>query len=168
MTPVIIESPCKAGTREEVEANRQYAIRCVLHALKRGEAPYASHLFFAQPGLLNDEDATERALGMHAGFAWMALCHRTAVYVDRGISGGMIEGLQRRISNAKGCGMVEFRSLRVALVVPFEPSTVPHEVAEVDALADRYESYQARILDAAVEMGRSFASLVKGRPELAS
>lgn len=44
---VVVESPY-AG---DVERNVAYAKRCVLDCLKRGEAPYASHLFFTQSGV---------------------------------------------------------------------------------------------------------------------
>jgi hypothetical protein len=49
MKLVIIESPY-AG---DVEPNVAYAKAAVLDCLSRGEAPYASHLFFTQDGILN-------------------------------------------------------------------------------------------------------------------
>ena len=86
---VVIESPY-AG---DVEANVAYAKRCVLDSLRRGEAPYASHLFFTQPGLLDDLKPEERRLGMESGFAWGEAASVVGVYVDRGISSGMREGI---------------------------------------------------------------------------
>lgn len=95
MKLVIVESPLK-GNRE---ANKAYAKRCMLDSLNRGEAPYASHLLFDQPGLLDDDDPDERQLGMLAGFAWGEAADLVAVYTDRGISIGMIEGLKRHKEN---------------------------------------------------------------------
>jgi hypothetical protein len=90
MVPTVIESPY-AG---DVAANVAYAKRCVIDSLKRGEAPYASHLFFTQDGLLDDLRPDERRLGIEAGLAWGACAERVAVYVDRGISQGMREGVR--------------------------------------------------------------------------
>ena len=104
MKRVLIESPF-AG---DVESNIAYARRCVLDCVKRGEAPYASHLFFTQPGILDDEKAEERALGIEAGLAWGAAAERVVVYVERGISAGMRYGIAR----AKGRGQsVEIRAI---------------------------------------------------------
>ena len=47
---VALESPY-AG---DVTENETYARLCMADCLKRGEAPYASHLFFTQEGLLDD------------------------------------------------------------------------------------------------------------------
>jgi hypothetical protein len=63
-------------------------------SLERGEAPYASHLLFDQPGLLDDADAAQRSLGMNAGFAWGAAGEERAFYTDRGVSSGMERGAQ--------------------------------------------------------------------------
>lgn len=87
---VAIESPF-AG---EVEKNIAYAKACVNDCLLRGEAPYASHLFFTQPGLLNDDDPQERMLGIMAGKEWEKAAKYTVVYVDRGISKGMELGIK--------------------------------------------------------------------------
>ena len=89
MNRVTIESPY-AG---DVAANVAYAKRCVLDCLRRGEAPYASHLFFTQPGLLDDLDPEQRRLGIEAGLVWQRSSNIVAVYVDRGISEGMRQGI---------------------------------------------------------------------------
>lgn len=86
---VVIESPY-AG---DVEANVAYARRCVLDSLRRGEAPFASHLLYTQPGILDDLVAEERTLGIDAGLAWGAAAELVAVYIDRGVSPGMIKGV---------------------------------------------------------------------------
>jgi hypothetical protein len=93
MTRVVIESPLGAPTREQIEENKTYAKRAVWDSLKRGEAPYASHVFFDQPGLLDDLDPRERNLGLNAGLQWGSQAHLVAVYADKGISKGMTMGI---------------------------------------------------------------------------
>jgi len=90
MKLVVIESPY-AG---DVTNNVAYAKRCIIDSLHRGEAPFASHLFFTQEGLLDDTNPEERLLGMEAGLAWGKNAEVVAAYVDLGISGGMRHGLQ--------------------------------------------------------------------------
>ena len=89
MIKVILESPF-AG---DVEHNVEYARRCVADSLSRGEAPLASHLLYTQPGILDDTDPDQRALGIDAGHAWISSANRMVVYVDHGISDGMQKGI---------------------------------------------------------------------------
>lgn len=89
MKLVIIESPY-AG---EVQANVEYARRCVRDSLARGESPIASHLLFTQPGILDDTIPSERKQGIDAGLAWLRVAELSAVYIDRGISDGMKYGV---------------------------------------------------------------------------
>jgi hypothetical protein len=104
MRLVIIESPY-AG---DIEANVTYARACVRDALRRGEAPIASHLLYTQPGILRDEVPAERQWGIDAGLAWRRVAEASVVYTDRGISSGMEYG----IALAREAGKpVEFRSL---------------------------------------------------------
>jgi len=104
MRRVILESPF-AG---DVEANLAYARACLADCLRRGEAPLASHLLYTQPGVLDDDDPAERALGIEAGLAWGAFADATVVYQDLGISRGMQQGINR--ADAEGRD-VEFRWL---------------------------------------------------------
>jgi len=97
MRRVLLESPY-AG---DVAANVAYAKRCVLDALRRGEAPYASHLFFPQPGILEDSLPADRDLGLRAGFAWGDAAEIVAFYVDRGVSPGMKLGYNRARDRAE-------------------------------------------------------------------
>lgn len=102
MKLVIVESPY-AG---DVDANVDYARRCIRDSLSRGEAPIASHLLYTQPGVLRDEVPNERQWGIDAGLAWGRVADLTVVYTDRGISRGMQYG----IDAAKAHGRpVEFR-----------------------------------------------------------
>lgn len=99
-SPVILESPfaptpstvSSPGT--SVEENTAYARACMHDALRRGAAPMASHLLYTQPGVLDDTVPDERALGIAAGFAWRTPEVPTWVYVDLGISTGMLAGIE--------------------------------------------------------------------------
>jgi hypothetical protein len=101
---VLIESPY-AG---DVERNTRYARKCVRDSLERGEAPIASHLLYTQPGILRDDDPTERQWGIDAGLAWRGVATKTVVYTDHGIS----EGMQYGIDAAHRDGIpIEYRSI---------------------------------------------------------
>jgi hypothetical protein len=106
MRRVVIESPLSPSNGHSFESNQDYARRCMKDSLDRGEAPYASHLLYTQ--MLDDFDPVERKLGMEAGFAWGQAANTIAVYTDRGMSSGMIEGIKR--AHARGATIV-FRSI---------------------------------------------------------
>jgi hypothetical protein len=103
---VVIESPFGHPTKVGMEENAAYARRCMLDSLKRGEAPYASHLLYTQ--CLDDLKTAERKQGMEAGFAWGRIAQHVAVYTDRGVSRGMLEGIKRHQAAGK---TIEFRSI---------------------------------------------------------
>lgn len=90
MRRVVIESPL-SGDRER---NKAYAYACALDCLRRGESPYASHLLFDHPLLLDDDIPEERELGIKAGFSWGEAGDIRAVYKDFGVSGGMKLGIE--------------------------------------------------------------------------
>jgi hypothetical protein len=98
MKRVVIESPLAAPTLEGRERNKRYARLCMLDSLRRGEAPYASHLQFDQPGLLDDAKPDERELGIQAGFAWGEVAELVVVYTDLGVSSGMVRGVARALA----------------------------------------------------------------------
>jgi hypothetical protein len=107
---VVIESPLNDVTEELIQENLHYARRCLLDSLRRGEAPYASHVLFHHKDLLNDLRPDERRLGMEAGFTWGKEAELVAVYTDRGISRGMQAG----IDTYRHRGIpVEMRTLRL-------------------------------------------------------
>jgi hypothetical protein len=99
---VIIESPF-AGN---VERNKAYAQAALLDSLRRGEAPFASHLLYTQ--VLDDTNVVERAQGILAGLAWGAQAALTAVYMDRGVSPGMTRGIEAALAAGRP---VEYRRL---------------------------------------------------------
>lgn len=103
MIRVNLESPCAGAVsalvppllRPLVERalrlrNRVYAIDCMRDCLRRGEAPYASHVLFDAAGVLRDHVKGERAQGMACGDAWSVLADYHAFYVDHGMSPGML------------------------------------------------------------------------------
>lgn len=104
MRLVIIESPY-AG---DVETNLRYLRACMRDCFLRGEAPFASHALYTQPGVLRDEVPEDRQLGIRAGFCWRLAAHATVVYTDLGITPGMQQGISDALSNSH---RVEMRSL---------------------------------------------------------
>lgn len=99
---VLIESPY-AG---DVARNLKYARACCRTLMlltandERPWAPYASHLFYTQEGVLDDADPEERAHGIEAGLAWGEAAEETIVCLDLGWSRGMRQGVEA----AKACG----------------------------------------------------------------
>lgn len=89
---VTLESPFRGDTPEETEDNIAFARACMKDCLKRGEAVFASHLLYTQPGVLDDANPIERKQGIEAGLAWKHAAAATVVYLDRGMSEGMKKG----------------------------------------------------------------------------
>jgi hypothetical protein len=105
MRLVILESPF-AG---DEQANIDYARLCVRDSLMRGEAPIASHLLYTQPTILDDSNPAERRRGIMAGWAWSKHAAATVVYTDRGLSNGMLCGIEDAINDDR---TVEYRSIK--------------------------------------------------------
>ena len=117
---VLMESPLAAPDIEGWVRNKKFARACARDCLSRGEAPYASHLLYAQEGLVNDDIAHERAIGIHAGLQWGRHAGATVVYVDIGISPGMARGIERAKKEGRP---VEYRKLGMV------PEPTPKEIA---------------------------------------
>lgn len=108
----------------DVNQNVLYARAAMRHCLMKGEAPYAPHLLYTQPQVLNDSMDEERKIGVKAGHAYLQRsvrtkaaggedidpgCELVVVYYDRGISKGMMEDM----AVAAEAGVpLEFRSLK--------------------------------------------------------
>ncbi len=101
---VVVESPY-AG---DVGANVGYARAAVRDCILRGEAPFASHLLYTQPGILRDAIPEEREMGIQAGFVFREIAARTVVYTDRGVTAGMLAGISHSVK--VGCPVV-YRTL---------------------------------------------------------
>jgi hypothetical protein len=96
MQKVIIESPYNGGPGPFKFIRRwlniRYARRCMADSLRRGEAPFLSHLLY--PQVLDDDKPTQRKQGIEAGLEWGQCAGLTAVYLDRGLTKGMMLGLE--------------------------------------------------------------------------
>lgn len=90
---IAVESPLSGDFVGDVENNIKYARQCMRDSLNREEYPFASHLLYAQEGILDDDLPEERAQGIEAGRAWIKYADRCAVYIDKGISDGMWMGM---------------------------------------------------------------------------
>lgn len=130
---VVIESPFAGETPEEREENIRYARAAMRDCLMRGEAPFASHLLYTQDGVLDDDDPIDRSMGIAAGLQWHHVADKVVVYVDRGISPGMEQGIQHAIRSGR---RIEHRSL----VILAEPAPVDHDAhdAGVRAMGGSY------------------------------
>lgn len=145
MTPVLIESPF-AGN---VERNRRYLRHAMRDSLTRGEACFASHALY--PGALDDDVPDERDLGIEAGLVWGRFAHRSAVYVDLGISAGMQRGIRR--------AQAEMRTVELRRLPDWhngEPALQPWEVRQ----ASPHSSLAALANVSAIEL-----SIARGRHE---
>lgn len=120
MRLVVLESPY-AG---DVDLHIRYARLCVRHALSLGEAPIASHLLYTQPGILNDDVASERVFGIEAGHQWMRAADAVLVYTDFGVSNGMRQGI---VHAKKYWVPVEYRTLGVS-AKDLESNVIPLKV----------------------------------------
>jgi hypothetical protein len=108
MKRVVIESPYKGDGWTYIRRNVRYLRACMRDCLLRGEAPFASHGLYTQPGVLCDRKPDERKLGIEMGFGWRSAADLTVVYYDFGVSEGMRQGIQH--SHDVGVP-VEYRSL---------------------------------------------------------
>ncbi|MCF7798612.1 hypothetical protein K9M74_01795 [Candidatus Woesearchaeota archaeon] len=107
---VDIETPYSGNTKQEIKRNLLYARACVRDSLLRKETPFASHLFYTQPGILDDTIPQERDLGINAGKDLIESLPDivTVVYQDLGISRGMQYGISRAEQNKR---TIEYRIL---------------------------------------------------------
>lgn len=87
---VIVESPFAGGF-----ANVKYARACVKDCIDRGEHPFASHLLYTQKGLLDDSLPEERRKGIDAAIGWLEVADFVVVYMDLGVTKGMVVGITR-------------------------------------------------------------------------
>jgi len=87
---VIIESPFRGDTIR----NLRYLRACLHDSLMRGEAPFASHALYTQPGVLDDTIEAERVRGIAAGYSWGIVSDLFVFYIDLGWSLGMQEAYE--------------------------------------------------------------------------
>lgn len=87
---VIVESPFAGGF-----ANVKYSRECLKDCLNRGESPYASHLLYTQKGVLDDSIPEERRKGIDAANNWLEVTDCVVVYMDLGVTRGMLIGVMK-------------------------------------------------------------------------
>ena len=131
MRRVIVESPFKNLTRTQATA---YARDAMIDCIKRGEAPFVSHLLYTQ--ILNDNEPEERALGLEMGLIWGERASATIVYTDYGISEGMQQGIDRAKAEGRS---VEYRSLHHKVAEP------PLEAVEKARHDPRWDAPQKKV-----------------------
>lgn len=108
MKRVLVESPYGNSDPAVVAENVEYARACMLDCFRRGEAPFASHLLYTQPGVLDDSVPDQRARGIEAGLVWGSQAELTVVYIDRGITEGMHLGIAQAEAEGRP---VDYRQL---------------------------------------------------------
>lgn len=96
------EAEFLAAKARELDLNIRYARAAMRDCLvNHNEAPSASHLLYTQEGVLNDEIPAERTLGIEAGLLWRKATQKSVVYPQRGLSGGMIYGINKAKEDGK-------------------------------------------------------------------
>ena len=107
---VDVETPYRANTEDATKKNILYARACVRDCIMKGEVPFASHLFFTQPGILDDTIQAERDRGIRAGKLLIEGLPDivTVVYTNLGISEGMQIGINRAKTNGRS---IDWRTL---------------------------------------------------------
>src|SRR5438105_4537902 len=85
---VIVESPFAGDFK-----NVRYSRECIRDCIDRGESPFASHLLYTQKGILDDKIPDERKRGIAAANGWLEVADYVAVYMDLGVTRGMLIGV---------------------------------------------------------------------------
>lgn len=100
MRRVYVESPFAGrgvtlsfGRAQDAGKNIDYARALCRFLALRGDAPFASHLVATQ--YLDDNVPEERKIGIETCLTWGVCAQATIVGVDRGITPGMLQGLER-------------------------------------------------------------------------
>jgi len=93
MKLVVVESPYQSEDGNPIE-NIEYARAAMNYCLHNEAAPFASHLLYTQPGVLDDQVPEERKKGMEAGFLWANHASERWFFTDLGITPGMLKGLE--------------------------------------------------------------------------
>lgn len=86
---ICIESPCKPIGEFSFDNNRQYLRNAMQVVFREGHIPIASHALYAFSGMLDDNNPTERALGIKAGFELAKRADEAWFFMDHGMSSGM-------------------------------------------------------------------------------
>lgn len=109
---VIVESPFAGGF-----TNVKYSRDCLRDCLNRDESPFASHLLYTQKGILDDSVPEERRKGINAAASWLEVADHVAVYMDLGITTGMVYGIVRAAKLGKPIRLRWIRGARPEQVI---------------------------------------------------
>ncbi len=117
-TPDCFDVYCAKRVGDGID-NLLYAEALCRFVTMRGDAPFASHVFC--PQFLNDNISEERELGIQIGFTIGQHAQLTVVGCDRGLSGGVLGGIQdaRKVQRP-----IEFVSLVTFAESPLPPGIV--------------------------------------------
>lgn len=110
---VVVESPFAGGF-----SNVRYARECLRDCINRGESPFASHLLYTQKGLLDDRIPEERKKGIEAAAAWLEVADYVCVYMDLGVTPGMVVGVIRAARLGKPIRLRWVRGTKREEVIP--------------------------------------------------
>ena len=99
----MIETPFKHEKGDALALKRvlRYLRAALRDCLMRGEAPFASHAIYTQPGVLDDHVPEQRVHGMEAGFEWGDRADARVVYTDLGVSKGMQMAIDRSLERGQ-------------------------------------------------------------------
>lgn len=103
MRCVVIETPFAHPKGDKLALKRvlRYLRAALRDCLMRGEAPFASHGLYCQPGVLDDWIVEQRAHGIAAGFAWADRADARVVYTDLGVTKGMQAGIDASMARGQ-------------------------------------------------------------------
>lgn len=148
MKLTILESPYAAATQEILDIHIWYARSAMKQLLLEGYAPFASHLLYTQPGILDDNIQQERNQGILAGMLWSQHCSQVHMFIDLGISPGMASA--RRQHNDLGRVVINRRltHYRGWLI-----DNVPNPIGEYTATSPDYDASYEGPEDGWVESG---------------
>lgn len=90
---VYVATPYRADTQEQFEKQVAYTKQVARKEVQKGNDVIVPHLYY--PLFLNDEDNTERRLGMLSALALLRKCEEVVVGVRFGISEGMSEEIRQ-------------------------------------------------------------------------
>jgi hypothetical protein len=100
--PVILESPF----RGDAKTNTEYVKLAIQDSVERGESPVAFHLLYSDIYDINNPQ--HNAIVKKLKESWSLLSKKTVVYIDEGVSEGMLDGITDAAARGKE---IEFRKI---------------------------------------------------------
>lgn len=108
MKLISVESPFAPTATSTTDEHIRYARKACRFVALKGYSPYASHLFFTQPGILDDTIPEERELGIKGGKAWEVHAEESWFFLDYGMTKGMKYGLDEATRLGRGIRFFRF------------------------------------------------------------